>query len=85
MTINHISNPALFAQTVNRESNPILMKSLSELLGMIHHLKGVDGETRSRLYEVAVNAVFTAEENAFDKAAELQRALDSDEMTVHEE
>ena len=85
MTLHHDSNPSLFALAVDRASNPELMKKLSKLLGAIHHLKGVDPETRDTLYERAVNAIYAAEENAFDKAAELQAAITTDELTAHDE
>ncbi len=81
MIINHTSNPSLFALAIERNSNRHLMKKLSKLLGAINHLDGIDPETRSRLYERAVDAVFAAEENAFDKAAEMQAAITTDELT----
>lgn len=40
---------------------------------------------RSKLYERAVDAVFAAEENAFDKAAEMQAAITTDELITHDD
>jgi len=85
MIINHTSNPNLFALVTDRNSNRPLMKKLSKLLGAINHLDGVDAETRSKLYERAVDAVFAAEENAFDRAAEIQAAITTDELTCKED
>jgi len=81
MIINHDSNPNLFALAIDRNSNRQLMKKLAKLLGAINHLDGIDPETRSKLYERATDAVFAAEENAFDKAAEMQAAITTDELT----
>ena len=81
MIINHDANPNLFALVTDRNSNSHLMKKLSKLLGAINHLDGIDPETRSKLYERAVDAVFAAEENVFDKAAEMQAAITTDELT----
>lgn len=81
MIINHTSNPNLFALAIDRNSNRQLMKKLAKLLGAINHLDGIDPETRSKLYERATDAVFAAEENAFDKAAEMQAAITTDELT----
>lgn len=85
MIINHDSNANLFALTVDRSSNRPLMKKLSKLLGAINHLDGVTPETRSMLYERAETAIFAAEENAFDRAAELQAAITTDELTRKED
>lgn len=81
MIINHDSNPNLFALVTDRSSNRPLMKKIHKLLNAIDHLDGIDPETRSKLYERAVEAVFAAEENAFDKAAEMQAAITTDELT----
>ena len=85
MIINHTSNPNMFALVTNREGNHVLMKKLSKLLGTIQHLEGVDAETRSKLYERTVEAISAAEENAFDKAAEMQAAITTDELTPHDD
>ena len=85
MIINHTSNPNLFALVTDRSRNRPLMKKLSKLLGAINHLDGIDPETRSKLYERAVDAVFAAEENAFDKAAEMQAAITTDELITHDD
>ena len=81
MIINHDSNPNLFALAVDHISNRPLMKKIHKLLNAIDHLDGIDPETRSKLYERAVDAVFAVEENAFDKAAEMQAAITKDELT----
>lgn len=81
MIINHESNPNLFALAIDRNSNRHLMKKLSKLLSTINHLDGIAPETRSKLYERAVDTIFAAEENAFDKAAEMQAAITTDELT----
>lgn len=85
MIINHTSNPNLFALVTNRDGNHALMKKFSKLLGTIQHLEGVDAETRSKLYERTVEVIFAAEENAFDKAAEMQAAITTDELTPHDD
>ena len=84
MTINHTSNPNLFALAADRSSNPELMKKCSKLLRTIRFLE-VDGTIRDKLYERACDALFEAEANAFDKAAELQAAITTDELTAHDE
>lgn len=83
MTINHTSNPNLFALAADRASNPELMKKCSKLLRTIR--LEVDGTIRDKLYERACDALFEAEANAFDKAAELQAAITTDELTAHDE
>ena len=45
MTINHTSNPNLFALAADRASNPELMKKCSKLLRTIRFLE-VDGTIR---------------------------------------
>ena len=85
MIINHTSNPNLFALVTNRSSNRPLMKKLSKLLRAINHLDGIERETRSKLFERGVDAVFSAEDNAFDKAAEMQAAITTDELTPHDD
>ena len=81
MILSHDTNPSLFALAIDRSSNRPLMKKLSKLLGAINHLDGIDPETRSKLYERAVDAVFAAEANAFDRAAAMQAAITTDELT----
>lgn len=85
MIINHDSNSNLFALAIDRNSNRPLMKKIHKLLSTINHLDGIAPETRSKLYERAVEAVFAAEENAFDKAAEMQAAITTDELTHAED
>lgn len=63
------------------QQQPPSDEEASKLLGAINHLDSIDPETRSKLYERAVDAVFAAEENAFDKAAEMQAAITTDELT----
>lgn len=84
MILNHTSNPNIFALTTDRASNPELMKKCSKLLRTIRFLE-VDGAIRDKLYERACDALFEAEANAFDKAAEMQAAITTDELTAHDE
>ena len=84
MILNHTSNPNVFALASDRASNPELMKKCSKLLRTIRFLE-VDGAIREKLYERACDALFEAEANAFDKAAELQAAITTDELTAHDE
>ena len=84
MILNHTSNPNVFALAADRASNPELMKKCSKLLRTIRFLE-VDGAIRDKLYERACDALFEAEANAFDKAAELQSAITADELTSHED
>ena len=84
MILNQTSNPNVFALAADRASNPELMKKCSKLLRTIRFLE-VDGTIRDKLYERACDALFEAEANAFDKAAELQAAITTDELTAHDE
>lgn len=52
---------------------------------MIHLCRNLYGTIRDKLYERACDALFEAEANAFDKAAELQAAITTDELTAHDE
>ena len=84
MILNHNDNHALFLHTIDHGEYKPLMDAYGELLTTINHL-AIDGETRSKLFELATNAVERAEDNAFDKAAELQAAITTDELTDREE
>lgn len=84
MIVNHIDNHALFLQILNHGEYKPLMDAYGDLLTTINHLD-IDGETRSKLFELATDAVERAENNAFDKGAELQAAITRDELTAHED
>lgn len=84
MILNHNDNHALFLHTIDHGEYKPLMDAYGELLTTINHL-AIDGETRSKLFELATNAVERAEDNAFDKAAELQAAITTDELTDRKE
>lgn len=84
MILNHNDNHALFLYTIDHGEYKPLMDAYGELLTTINHLS-IDGETRSKLFELATNAVERAEDNAFDKAAELQAVITTDELTDRKE
>lgn len=84
MILNHNDNHALFLHTIDHGEYKPLMDAYGELLTTINHLS-IDGETRSKLFELATNAVERAEDNAFDKAAELQAVITTDELTDRKE
>lgn len=84
MILNHNDNHALFLHTIDHGEYKPLMDAYGELLTTINHL-AIDGETRSKLFELATNAVERAEDNAFDKAAELQAVITTDELTDRKE
>ena len=84
MILNHNDNHALFLHTIDHGEYKPLMDAYGELLTTINHL-AIDGETRSKLFELATNAVERAEDTAFDKAAELQAVITTDELTDHKE
>ena len=84
MILNHNDNHALFLHTIDHGEYKPLMDAYGQLLTTINHL-AIDGETRSKLFELATNAVERAEDNAFDKAAELQAVITTDELTDRKE
>lgn len=83
MILNHNDNHALYLHTIDHGEYKPLMDTYGELLTTINHL-AIDGETCSKLFKLATNAVERAEDNAFDRAAELQAAITTDELTIHE-
>ena len=83
MIVNHKDNNALFCQTIDRANCEPLIAKLHECFHLFQKVD--DHEVKDALYMAVCDAVDLAENNAFDKAAELQAAITTDELTHHEE
>lgn len=82
MIINHVDNNALFSKTIDRSNCKPLMNKLHECFQLFKKVN--DPETKDALYLAVSEAVELAEDNAFDRAAELQAAITTDELSIHE-
>lgn len=82
MIINHVDNNALFSKTIDRSNCKPLMNKLHECFQLFKKVN--DPETKDALYLAVSEAVELAEDNAFDRAAELQAAITTDELTIHD-
>ena len=81
MIINHVDNNALFSKTIDRSNCKPLMNKVHECFQLFKKVN--DPETKDALYLAVSEAVELAEDNAFDRAAELQAAITTDELTIH--
>ena len=77
MIVNHTDNSALFCNAIDRSNCKPLMNKLHECFQLFKKVN--DPETKDALYLAVSEAVELAEDNAFDRAAELQA-----ELTIHE-
>ena len=82
MIINHTDNNALFSKAIDRSNCKPLMNKLHECFQLFKKVN--DPETKDALYLAVSEAVELAEDNAFDRAAELQAAITTDELSIHE-
>ena len=80
MIVNHTDNSALFCNAIDRSNCKPLMNKLHECFQLFKKVN--DPETKDALYLAVSEAVELAEDNAFDRAAELQVAAQTDRQIV---
>lgn len=78
--LNHTANPSLYEKAVNRTGNESLLMKGNEFIGLLSKVR--NEELEDNLFLAYLDALDIAEQNAFDKAAELQAAIIADELTA---
>lgn len=81
--ISTTSTPNLAQMILDRENCKPLKDAFNEFQKLVKELP--DAETRTNFMSAALELVYTAEENAFDKAAAYQMAIMADEQQAQED